>query len=117
MKPQYLSRPITVKNCTIPNRLVMPPMATFKLSENFKITDKVLDYYDQKAKGGYLGLIITEHTYVTKAGIAHPGQLSIAEDADIEGYKKLAEVIHKHGSIAVASPRKPEAKALLRISL
>ena len=102
MKPQYLSRPITVKNCTIPNRLVMPPMATFKLSENFKITDKVLDYYDQKAKGGYLGLIITEHTYVTKAGIAHPGQLSIAEDADIEGYNTARSPSHSSPTPAAA---------------
>jgi len=83
------------------NRLVMPPMATSKSEEDGRISKDVLDYYDEKSKGGHIGLIIIEHSFVSMQGKANNRQLSIAEDGVVEGLKQLSEIIHKNGSKAV----------------
>lgn len=93
--------PILIKNIKIENRLVMPPMATSKTSDG-KINQQLLDYYDEKTKGGYIGLVITEHAYVSKEGLANKGQMSIARDEDIDGLKELVIVIHNNGSKVIA---------------
>ena len=85
------------KNLCFKNRLVMPPMATSKCPDG-KINQSLLDYYDEKSKGGYIGLIITEHSYVSPEGKASSAQVSIASDDAIEGFKKLCDVIHQNGS-------------------
>lgn len=97
----YINQPIQVNQIQIKNRLVMPPMAT-SASENGAVSQGLLDYYDEKSAGGYIGLIITEHSYVNQQGIAGPGQISISKDSDVEGLKKLVNVIHDNGTKVIA---------------
>lgn len=99
---ERLNTPFEIKGMEIRNRIVMPPMATAKSESNGKVTEKLCEYYDEKSKGGYIGLIITEHSYVSPEGKAGRGQLSIAEDSDIEGLSKLVSVIHKNHTKAIA---------------
>lgn len=99
---EYLNRKLTVRNMELTSRLVMPPMVTSGSDENGLVTQKLLDYYDAKTQGGYLGMVITEHSYVSPEGMAHPKQMSICKDEDIPGLAKLVEVIHKNGVKAVA---------------
>lgn len=96
-----LNKSITIKSVTVSNRIVMPPMATSK-SKNGEVTSQLIDYYDEKSKGENIGLIITEHQYVSKDGIAAHGQMSISRDADVAGLKEITEVIHKNGSKVIA---------------
>lgn len=96
-----LKQPLNIKSITLSNRIVMPPMATSK-TEDGKVTNELIDYYDEKSKGGNIGLIIIEHQYVSRDGIAGHGQISISEDTDVEGLEKIANVIHKNGSKAIA---------------
>ena len=91
-----LNSPISVGNIELKNRLVMPPMATEKSDENGNVTEKLCEYYSEKSKGGYIGLIITEHSFVSPEGKASKGQLSISKDADIEGMKKIVSAIHRN---------------------
>jgi len=98
---KLLMQPMKLKNVEIKNRIVMPPMATSK-SEDGQVTQKLVDYYDEKSKGGYIGLIITEHAYISKEGMADPGQISISKDSDIEGLKRITETIHNNGSKVIA---------------
>ena len=77
----------------------MPPMATSK-SDDGKVSAELLDYYSQRAKGGYLGLIITEHCFVSREGQASINQVSVTQDEDIEGLSRLAQTIKKDGSKA-----------------
>ena len=108
-----LKQSLKIKNMELKNRLVMPPMASEHSSDG-EVTQELLDYYDEKTKGGYIGLVITEHAYIHPSGKASKGQLSVSRDSDIEGLKKLAEVIHKNGSKVIAqmnhagSATKPE---------
>lgn len=93
---------IQIKDLKLSNRLVMPPMATEKSGEGGAVTEQLCAYYDEKSAGGYIGLIITEHSFVNPEGRASKGQLSIAKDSDIAGLAKVAEVIHKNGTKVMA---------------
>jgi len=86
---------------SLANRLVMPPMATAKAELDGKVSQAVLDYYAEKSKGGYLALIIIEHSFINQQGKAHKAQLSVADDNMVENLKKLAGVIRRNGSKSV----------------
>ena len=94
-----IKEPLKVNNLTLKNRIVMPPMATSKSADG-KVTDDLLEYYAKRADGGDLGLIITEHCFINRAGQASVNQVSVAEDEDIEGLSRLAETIRKDGTKA-----------------
>jgi len=96
----YILTPLNVGSLTLSNRLIMPPMATAKTKDG-TVNQAILDYYDEKSKGGYFSLIIIEHSYISQQGKAHNGQLSVADDNTLEGLKNLANVIHTNGSKAV----------------
>jgi len=97
----YLLKPLEQCKLTFNNRLVMPPMATSKSEQDGKVSKEILDYYDEKSQGGYISLIIIEHSFITQKGKASERMLSIAEDSVVEGLKKLSNIIHKNGSKAV----------------
>ena len=98
---KLLHTPLTVHNVELANRLVMPPMATGKTPDG-TVQDDLLAYYDVRSKGGCIGLIVTEHAYVSPEGKAHEGQLSVSRDTDIPGLTKLVETIHKNNTRVIA---------------
>ncbi len=98
---ELLHKPLNIGNMKLSNRLVMPPMATAKSEDDGKVSQGIIDYYDEKSKGGHIGLVIIEHSYINKEGKASSNQLSIADDRVIEKLKKLSDVIHKNGSKAI----------------
>lgn len=97
-----LNRPIKINSLELPNRLVMPPMATAKSDGDGQVTQQLCDYYAEKSAGNYIGLIITEHAYISPEGKAKQGQLSIARDEDVEGLKKLVLSVHQNGTKVMA---------------
>ncbi|OQB23557.1 MAG: NADH oxidase [Firmicutes bacterium ADurb.Bin182] len=90
--------PVKIGQITLHNRLVMPPMATSKAEEDGSVTRAILDYYDEKSKGGCIGLIITEHCFISVSGKAGAGQMSAADDSIIKGMSMLCETIHMNDS-------------------
>lgn len=96
-----LDKSISINGLTLKNRLVMPPMATSSANDG-EVSQRILDYYDKKTKGGYIGLVITEHSYIDIQGMANPKQMSVAKDSDIKGLKQLVNIIHNNGSKAFA---------------
>ncbi|MHC1719943.1 MAG: NADH:flavin oxidoreductase [Clostridiaceae bacterium] len=97
----YLTKPFDNGKIKLKNRLVMAPMATSKAEDDGRINKSILDYYEEKSKGGYISLIIIEHSYVSEDGKAAKNQLSVADDGMVDDLKKLSETIHKNGSKAV----------------
>lgn len=97
----YLHKPLDNDKLYLKNRLVMPPMATSKSEPDGKVSTEILNYYNEKSQGGYISLIIVEHSYVAKQGKADGRQMSVADDNVIENLRKLAETIHRNGSKAV----------------
>ncbi|MHA1395552.1 MAG: oxidoreductase [Promethearchaeota archaeon] len=94
-----LLEPFQLKNITLRNRIVMPPMDT-DLSKKGFVSKKTLKYYEQRAKGG-IGLIYIEGTYFDEYGKGTGNMLSIREDDKIEGLSKLASIIKKHGAATI----------------
>lgn len=79
-----LNKPIKINNYKLTNRLVMPPMATAKAIDG-EITDDLINYYDERTDGGFIGLAVTEHAYVNSKGIFKTSQISVSKDDDIDG--------------------------------
>lgn len=107
-----LSESLGIKNITVHNRLVLPPMATEKSVGEGEVSQALCEYYDEKTKGGYFGLVITEHSYINKVGQASVGQVSLSKDEDVPGLKKLVDVIHANGSKVIAQINHAGGKAI-----
>lgn len=97
-----IKTPITVNKLTLKNRLVMPPMATSKSNVDGSVNQALCDYYNEKTKGGNIGLVILEHSFILKTGKVRPEMISIAEDNKIDGLKKLVDIVHTNGSPIIA---------------
>lgn len=107
-----LIEPLQSKNLNLRNRLVLPPMATEKSEGQGQVSNALLAYYDEKTRGGYFGLVITEHSYINKEGQASVGQVSFSKDEDVEGLTRLVRVIHRNGSKVVAQINHAGGKAI-----
>lgn len=80
------------------NRLVCPPMVRNYGTERGFVTQRSIDHYQTIARGG-VGLIIVEATCVdAPRGKGWDYGLVLDDDAFIEGFAKLADAIHQHGS-------------------
>jgi NADPH2 dehydrogenase len=112
----YLLKPLTVQSMTLANRLVMPPMGTAKADADGKVSQALLDHYAEKSRGGYISLIIIEHSFITPEGRAKGGQLSVSDDATIPGLRKLADVIHRNGSRAAMQINHVGSAALEKVT-
>ncbi|WP_313233204.1 NADH:flavin oxidoreductase [Tissierella praeacuta] len=97
----YLLKPLSKGKLTLKYRLVMPPMATSKSEKDGIISKDILDYYDEKSQGGYISLVIIEHSFITQQGKSSEGQLSVADDSLVEGLQELSNIIHRNGSKTV----------------
>ena len=83
-KYEKLFKKIKIKNVEIKNRLIMAPMATRFASFNGKVTERLIRYYEERAKGG-VGLITIEATAVSREGIGWKNNLSVYDDCYIPG--------------------------------
>jgi len=95
-----LLKPLKAGSLSLTNRLVMPPMATSNCPDGI-VTQEILDYYTEKSQGGYISLIIIEHSYITPEGRAGRGQISIGDNSNQNKLKELAAIIQNNGSKAV----------------
>ncbi len=111
-----LLQSLSVGPLVLRNRLVMPPMATEKSEGEGKVSQALLSYYDEKTKGGYFGLVVTEHSYICEEGKASVHQVSFAHDEDVPGLAKLAEVIHRNGSKAIAQINHAGGKSICALN-
>ncbi len=84
------------------SRLVMPPMASATADDDGYVSDALCNYYDERTITQTIGLVISEHSFVSPEGKFSNKQLSIADDACIEGLKKLTELVHSKGSKIIA---------------
>ncbi|MCH5170623.1 MAG: FAD-dependent oxidoreductase [Oscillospiraceae bacterium] len=98
MSDKMLFTPMKIGSCEIKNRIVMAPMLMGFGKFDGKPTEKMMDYYEERAKGG-TGLIITEITRINdKTGAAAFAQLSASSDKQIDPLREMADRIHKHGA-------------------
>ncbi len=95
-----LFRPGKIGALQLKNRVVMAPMATNFADTNGEVTDVMIDYYRERARGG-AGLIIVEAACVDPS-VGREGfkQLSAAHPVCITGLQRLTAEIKACGSRA-----------------
>jgi len=77
------------------NRIIFAPVLTLYATQDGEITQKLIDYYAERARGG-CGLVVVEASYP----YIYPGRISIHEDRFITGLRRLATAIHDGGAKA-----------------
>lgn len=98
MSYEIMSSPMKIGTCEIKNRIVLPPMLMGFGQFDGKPTEKLMNYYEERAKGG-CGLIMTEITRVNdQTGSAAFAQLAASHDYHIEPLRELAQRVQRHGA-------------------
>lgn len=93
-----LLSPLTIKDITFRNRIVISPMCQYSAEDGFA-NDWHLVHLGSRAVGG-AALVIQEATAVTADGRISDGDLGIWKDEQIEPLKRITSFIHKQGSVA-----------------
>ena len=92
-----LFQPLTIRNITFKNRVVVSPMCQYSSVDGFA-NDWHLVHLGSRAVGG-AGLIISEATAVSPEGRISPGDLGIWKDEHIEFLKRITTFIEEQGSV------------------
>jgi 2,4-dienoyl-CoA reductase-like NADH-dependent reductase (Old Yellow Enzyme family) len=93
-----LFTPITIKNVSFKNRIVMSPMCQYSSKDGFA-NEWHMVHLGSRATGG-TGLIISEATAVLPEGRISPGDLGIWSDQHIPGLTGIAGFINQQGAVA-----------------
>ena len=97
MSYENLMSPITIKNMTIRNRVMMTPMGTNLANPDGSISEEHKNYYELRAKGG-TGLIVVENVCVAfPLGSNGTSQLRLDHDSFIPHMYELTERVHARG--------------------
>ena len=93
-----LFTPLTIKGCTLNNRVVLPPMANNMATERGEVTDAHIEHYVRRASAG-VGMVIVEHAYVRRDGRFTAQQLGIYDDSLVSGLRRLADEVRACGTV------------------
>ena len=85
-----LFTPLKIKNITLNNRVVVPPMVRFSMiKDDGYVTETLIEWYEALAKNG-VGMTIVEASCVDPNGKLRDNQLGIWDDSFIDGLSKIA---------------------------
>lgn len=94
MKKDPLFEPIMINRMAVANRIVMPAMYLV-MCRDYEVTDQLVDFYEERAKGG-VGLIIVGFATVDERS-GGPLGIGAHDDKFIPGLRRLAIAIKSHG--------------------
>jgi 2,4-dienoyl-CoA reductase-like NADH-dependent reductase (Old Yellow Enzyme family)/thioredoxin reductase len=94
MRYPTVFQPCKIGSLGIKNRLAMSQMTMNYATEEGLVTDKLIDHYVERAKGG-VGLIFVEGSYFTPEGKGYVRQIGLVSRKQVAGLKKLANAIHR----------------------
>lgn len=90
----YLFSPLKIGFVVVPNRIHFAAHLT-NLSENHQISERHVDYYRERAKGG-CGLITTEEMTVHPSDLAYEKLVDAFLPSVIPGFQRLTRAIHAY---------------------
>jgi 2,4-dienoyl-CoA reductase (NADPH2) len=99
---EHLKSPGRIGPIELRNRIAMAGMGVEVCEEDGFVGDRMIAYYEERARGG-VGLVITEVgavAYPKGATTAH--QIGLSDDKYIPGLSKLARAVHRHGAKVAA---------------
>lgn len=92
-----LFQPITINGLELKNRIFMPAMH-LNMARNFQVTDRLLHFYAERAKGG-AGMITVGYATVDDLS-GNPGNIGAHKDEFVPGLARLAAAIRANGARA-----------------
>lgn len=100
-----LSSPIQFGSCTLKNRMMTTSMSPGHgyVTNDGKPTQRMLNYLEERAAGQTALVCQTVAFFYRKPDSPHPLPLAY-NDSHIDGLKKMAEVIRKHGTLLIGQP-------------
>jgi 2,4-dienoyl-CoA reductase-like NADH-dependent reductase (Old Yellow Enzyme family)/thioredoxin reductase len=122
-----LFKPFRLGTLEIKNRIVMPAMVTLLANENGGVTERMIDYYRERARGG-VGLIIVESAYVKeedrdrgRLGIENPqlqvGLSELSETIQEDGARAFLQLNHRGAALSIRRGRGPDELNLEEIEV
>ena len=98
MRPlEKLFTPIRIGSMEVKNRIVMAPMTTNWAPDDGTISQKMIDYWEERAKGG-VGLIIFEAVTIDAAFPYIIRTVGLWDDNLIPSFKRFVDGMHAHGA-------------------
>lgn len=97
MSQSLLFTPHDLRGITVPNRLMISPMATYS-AEDGVVGDWHLAHYGRFALGG-AGIVIAEATAVTRQGRITNGCAGLYDDKHIAPWKRVTDFIRSQGAV------------------
>lgn len=99
-----LFEPATIEKLKLKNRIVMLPMGTAYATPSGEVTQRTIDYYVERAKGG-VGLITVGNISPNLPNALN--QLALGSDWVLMGHYDLVEKVHAYGAKITAQLNHP----------
>ncbi len=90
--------PGRIGNLELKHRLINSPSIPNFSKRNGQITQREIDYYAEKAKGGYALVFVSATSVNETTARSFTNQPGIQEDAFLAGWRQMAEAIHQYGA-------------------
>jgi 2,4-dienoyl-CoA reductase (NADPH2) len=98
----HLLAPGRLGRVELRNRICMTPMGTNQEQADGHLGERILDYYEARARGG-VGLVIAGVAAITwPEGACNPNQAALSDDRFLPGWQDFARRCHRHGAKAAA---------------
>jgi len=99
---KHLFSPSKIGNVEIKNRIVRSATHDSKATNDGYVTDKLVEFYDELAKGG-VGLIISGYIAVDPIGAQTHRMPYLYDESYIPGQRRLVKAIHEYSDVKVAA--------------
>jgi 2,4-dienoyl-CoA reductase-like NADH-dependent reductase (Old Yellow Enzyme family)/thioredoxin reductase len=94
--------PASIGRMELKNRIVMPPMGTNYAEAGGAVTQRMIDYYEARARGGTRLIIVEGSAPGLQCNISFLGspsyQASLGDDKFIPGWQKLTDAARKYNT-------------------
>lgn len=90
-----LFQPIMINGMQVKNRIFMPAMH-MNMASNYTVTDRLVDFYGERARGG-AGMITVGYATIDELS-GNPANIGAHKDAHIPGLTRLATAIRENGA-------------------
>ena len=95
--PTKLFSAVNIGTMEVKNRIAMAPMTTNWAPADGTVSDRMIDYWEARAKGG-VGLIIFETVTIDESFPYILQSVGLWKDELIPSFKRLVDAVHAHGA-------------------
>lgn len=98
----HLLSPGRIGGMALRNRIVMAAMGTNFAAADGHCTERLIAYYEARAKGGAGLLVLETSAAMWPSGASMPNTVGFSDDRFLPGLRELTNRVHQHGAKIVA---------------